>query len=272
MNPLLFILTAGLGLTAGKPSRGGGGHHRGADGHDQNCVDISRYSEVQYNASAVEYCTYNIKKQCTSRTEQVCAEVPVQTCSLAAAPDCTQTSLGQQKIRNDQIEQRQFVPKECKQTSTQTINQQQQRPVCKQVTKPQHCESKWVINDQGEKVWDGNENCQLTTTEECTLETYNVPIQVPVYTCTDGAALTYNVPIQSTEQVTKYSTKCQEGTKTDCKTVSKKRECVQVELKDCVDQIVPQCQGGGATGAGQGVGQQFQVPYQTFDHRLKCLV
>jgi hypothetical protein len=240
-----------------------GSHHRGAGGHDQNCVDISRYSELQYNNSRPQVCSYQVKKQCQQHMQKVCAAVPLQTCRLQPAPDCTQTPVGKQLIRSDKIQQQQFTPKVCQQAGTKTISQQQQRPVCKQVTKPQHCESKWIINDLGEKVWDGNENCQSVTAEECTLETYSVPIQVPVYSCQDGQPLTYTAPVAATQEVTAFATNCQAAAKPVCTATGTKQECIEVAYEDCVDQIVPQCQ------ASQ---QTYQIPYQTFDHRLKCLV
>jgi len=280
MNPLFLLFTfAGVAIAV-PPSRAGGGgqrkgtggQHRGQDGHDQNCVDISRYSEVQFNASLAEFCTYQVKQQCQKHQQQVCAAVPTMTCSLEAATECSQSTAGQQQVRNDQIEQRQFTPKVCQQSGTQTIDQSRQRPVCKQVTKPLHCESKWIVNDQGEKVWAGNENCQAVTAEECTLETYVIPIQVPVYACADGGApLTYNEPLAASESVTTYAVNCEAAAKTECVTTSTQRQCISVEVKDCVDEVVPVC----TTGQGQALGadmvQSFQVPYQTFDHRLKCL-
>jgi hypothetical protein len=226
-------------------------------------VDISRYSELQYNVSQPQVCTFNVKKQCQQHKQQVCAEVPITTCTLQPAPQCAKSPIGEQVVRQDKVAQQQFTPKVCQQAGTKTINQQQQRPVCQQVTKPQHCESKWIINDLGEKVWDGNENCQSITTEECTLETYNVPIQVPVYSCQDGQPLTYTAPVAASQEVTLFSTQCQAAANPACVTTGSKQECIEVTYEDCVDQIVPLCQ------ASQ---QTFQIPYQTFDHRLKCLV
>ena len=280
MNPLLFLLAGGgVGLAVAVPPRGGGGggnrkgaggHHKGAGGHDQNCVDISRYSEIFYNTSEAEFCTYKLDKQCQPQSKRLCAPVSLTTCQLTAKPDCTRTSLGLKTVRNDQIEQQLFTPKDCSQTGTQTILQPAQRPVCVTVTRPQHCESKWVVNDLGEKVWDGNENCESVTTEECSLEDYTIPIQVPVYGCTDGVPLTYSVPVVATETVTAYAHRCQAAVTPVCKTTTSE-ECIDVAYEDCEDVIVPQCQGGEG-GEGQLTPRPFQIPYQTFDHRLKCLV
>jgi len=236
----------------------GGGHHKGAGGHEEQCVDISRYSEVLYNSSVTKVCDYKIQKQCQTRQEQVCTNVPANTCYLVPAPDCTQSSLIQQ-ARKDTLLSRQFTPKVCVQSGTQTINQPAQRPVCRNVTNSQ-CESKWVINDQGEKVWDGNENCQPVTTQQCDLESYVIPIQVPVYTCTNGAPIAYNAPQATSVSVTTQSTQCQAGTKVQCNDNST-QQCITVEMEECHEQVVNECPT-----------QSFQVPYQTFDHRLKCLV
>jgi hypothetical protein len=260
MNRLLVLLLLTVGLSAAVPTKGG--HHRGAAGHEENCVDISRYSELQYNITNPEICTYQVNKKCETYQQQVCTSVPVTTCQLQPSPECSQSPIQSQIIRNDKVQKRQYTSKTCSQAGTQTISQTKQRPVCKKVTKPQHCESKWVINDLGEKVWDGNENCQTETTEECSLESYLVPIQVPVYNCQDGEVITYEEPVASTEEVTAYSSHCKPAASPVCSTTSK-QECIQVEYQDCIDQIVPQCQ------ASQ---QTFQIPYQTFDHRLKCLV
>ena len=282
MNSLVFLLaTTGLGLAAGVPAtqaggggrgRGGGHHHRGAGGHDENCVDISRYSKVKYNASLVEICSYSVAQKCEKRRKEVCAQVPVSTCRLVPAPNCSKVPMGQETMRNDQMAQQLFTPKECHEAGTQTIHGQEERPVCKMVTKPQHCESKWIVNDEGEKVWDGDENCVTATVEECSLETVEVPIQVPLYTCTDGAPLTYSVPVVATEAVTVFATHCEAAAKPVCANTATKEECIQVEYEECVDQLVPQCQVGPGHGEGQAVLPDFRIPYQTFDHRLKCLV
>ena len=264
MNRLLLLLS-GLGLVAAFPptqQQAAGGHHKGAAGHDQNCVDISRYSELQYNTSRPTICTYRVTQQCKNEvTQRVCANVPVTTCTLQPQPECTKTPLSKQVLRNDKVEQRQYTSKVCRPAGQQTITQTKTRPVCKQVAKPQHCESKWVINDLGEKVWDGNENCAEELVEECSLETYTQPIVVPVVSCQDGEVLTYQEPVVASEEVTAFSSHCKPAASPVCSTTSR-QECIEVTAGDCVDTIVPEC------GASQ---ETFQVPYQTFDHRLKCL-
>jgi hypothetical protein len=195
--------------------------------------------------------------------ERVCASVPVTSCRLAAKPECTRTPLSKQVLRNDRIERRQYTAKVCRPTAgpPQTLTATKQRPVCKKVSKPTHCESKWVINDLGEKVWAGNENCQSELVEECSVETYTESIAVATVSCQDGETLSYEEPVVSSEEVTAFSSHCRPAAEPVC-TKSTEEQCVEVVAEDCTETIVPQCQ------ASQ---QTFQIPYQTFDHRLKCL-
>jgi hypothetical protein len=259
------------GLAAALPTQdgqyqgqAGHGHHRGQDGHDEACVDISRYSDLLYNTTQPELCTYTVTQKCEQLVSQVCAAVPVTRCHLTPGPpECTQTAIETKIVRNDKIEQQQFTSKACRQAGLQTISQTVQRPVCQTVTRPISCESKWVLNDLGEKVWDGNENCESATAEECHLEDYLVPVEVPIWSCQDDQVFTYEAPVVGSQEVTIYASQCQPTASPVCSTVSEEQQCIEVSVENCVDVIVPQCQ------ASQ---QTFQIPYQIFDHRLKCLV
>jgi hypothetical protein len=251
----LLYLSALAALAAAFP----GAHHKGQDGHDDNCVDISRYSDVLYNTSVVDICSYSIERTCNKVTKPACTAVPVTACEVKAYPDCTHTPTTQ-RYHNDRLETRTYTAKRCVSNGVKVLKETKQRPVCRNVTQ-QQCDSKWVINDQGEKVWDGNENCQDVTWEECSLEDYVLPIEVPVWRCDDDAqVLTYPEPVFDTAEVTAYTTSCRVFANPVCTTVSK-QECVSLDYEECFDRVVPRCQGGVA----------IQVPYQTFDHRLKCL-
>ena len=109
-------------------------------------------------------------------------------------------------------------------------------------------------------MWDGNENCQDVVWEECTLESYILPIEVPVWKCADDKILTYPEPVFTTTEVTAYTTTCRVVANPVCTTTTKS-ECVSLDYEECYDLVEPRCQGNIA----------IQVPYQTFDHRLKCL-
>merc|ERR1712122_182497 len=107
------------------------------------------------------------------------------------------------------------------------------------------CDTKWVVNEQGEKVWAGNENCVEITWEDCSLEMVATPVEVPIYKCEDAAPISYTVPSFAEVEVTGYKSQC---------TASAYPVCF-----NC---------GDGANGAN---GCAFKIPFQTYDHRLKCI-
>jgi hypothetical protein len=251
---ILLLVAAFGGLTGALP----GGHHKGQEGHDKNCVDISRYSEILYNTSTVDICSYSVERRCNKVTKPACTTVPVTTCVVKAYPDCTNLP-STQIYHNDRLEQRSYTSKLCQPAGVKVLKETKQRPVCQNVTQ-QQCDSKWVINDQGEKVWDGNENCQDVTWEECVLQDYLLPLEVPVWSCADDRVVSYPEAVFTTTEVTSYTTSCRVVANPVCTTLSKE-ECVKLEYEECEDLVEPRCQAKVA----------IQVPYQTFDHRLKCL-
>jgi hypothetical protein len=177
---------------------------------------------------------------------------------VKAYADCTHTPTTR-LYHNDRLEPHTFVSKLCQPGGVKVLRETKQRPVCRNVTQ-QQCESKWVVNDLGEKVWAGNENCQDVTWEECSLEDYVVPIEVPVWRCADDRQLTYSQAVFETVEVTAYASTCRAVASPVCTTVTR-QECVDLAYEECADHVVPRCQKG----------LSIQVPYQTFDHRLKCL-
>ena len=234
-----------------------GGNHHG-DGHESNCVDISVYGDLQYNETVADVCTYKKIRHCETRNNQACASIPLTTCSASANAACVNTPFSQ-TVREDSTEQLSFVGKECFESGSETLIEYHQKPVCTTVTKEQ-CDSKWVVNEFGEKVWAGNENCQQVTWDDCKLVDVPTPITVPTYTCTDDAAISYSVPSIKTVEVTGRKTRCAPSAYPVCETTFE-NACVETEVEECSDVIEPACFGS----------TFFRIPYQTYDHRLKCI-
>merc|ERR1711979_74412 len=103
---------------------------------------------------------------------------------------------------------------------------------CRNVTK-QQCDTKWVVNEQGEEVWECNPSTEPTFYH--TLEKSSVDL------------LTYDRVCQPRAHPV-----CTHSTEVQCKTV---------EWEDCTDVIIPSC-----------FNTHFKVPYQEYDHRLRCSV
>ena len=154
-------------------------HH--GDGHDDQCVDISRYGELQYNVSTKNVCTYKIDRICSKKSNQVCVSVPKEDCTVVGFVDCNNRAEVSTQ-RCDMTGEEHFVTQDCKQDGVEVLEEVKKMPVCTTVTK-QQCDSKWVINNQGEKVWDRNENCKDVSWEDCTLEDRVITEEVPIYSC-----------------------------------------------------------------------------------------
>ena len=257
-----LILISSLVLVSGFPD---GDHH--GDGHEDNCVDVSKYSEVQYNITTAAICTYRTKQTCTKKVSSACISVPVTECEVTGYADCTTTGFTE-LYPDAKTTSQSFVPKDCFQNGQQTLIEYHKQPVCKPATK-QQCDTKWIINEQGEKEWAGNENCIDVTWEDCTLELVPTPVTVPIWKCVDGAKIFYTVPEFYEVEVTRYTSECTASAYPTC-TTSSVQKCTEVEYDECFDTIETVCFGAGAGGAGVN-GFTFKVPYQTFDHRLKCI-
>ena len=235
-------------------------HHHHGDGHDDNCVDISKYSEVQFNTSTVDLCSYKVTRDCSRQEREVCVSVPVTTCEVVGYPSCTNIPTNH-ILHDDATTTQTFTKQTCAVADEkQTITEVKQMPVCTNVTKEQ-CDSKWVINGAGEKVWAGNENCREVTWEDCHLVDREITQEIDVYICTpDTVAIEYEQPLYNEVDVTIYQQECEPRATPVCSQTSEVK-CVTVEWEECQDSVHPKC-----------FPAHFNIPYQTYDHRLRCTV
>ena len=248
---LVFTLLSLACLVSANPD-----HH--GDGHEENCVDISRYSDILYEESTHDVCTYRVASACSKSMSSACVSIPIEKCTVVGYANC-QAETFTELLRDDMGETQSFIPKKCHQSGEETLVEYHKTPVCEPVTKEQ-CDSKWVVNEFGEKVWAGNENCKDVTWEDCKLESIPHPIVVPTYTCQDKAVIQYTKPTFSEIDVTAYTAKCQAAAFADCST-NYVQECVELEYEECTDSFEEVCFGA----------MTFRIPFQEYDHRLKCI-
>merc|ERR1711885_59865 len=213
--------------------------------------------ELQYNVTEQEVCTHKVERSCIKRNEKVCAPVPRVSCEVVAYPDCNNVPTVTTQ-RSDKTQDQSLITKECTQDSVEVLEEVKQMPVCTTVTK-QQCDSKWVLKD-GEKVWDGNENCRDVSWEDCTLEDGVVKEEVPTFSCKDGETITYPTPVIMSEDITSYERTCKPQGHPVCAT-SNKEECTNVEWEECTEEAKETC-----------IPVTFRIPYQTFLHTLRCSI
>ena len=96
---------------------------------------------------------------------------------------------------------------------------------CRNVTK-QHCTTLWRVNDDGEKIWAGNEDdCREVTWEECSPIIKTVKMMVPFMKCSEEP-LTYMDYFNTTLTDMADTMNC---------TVEARAVCEPVSLEKCSD-------------------------------------
>merc|ERR1711957_1144098 len=158
----------------------GGDHH--GDGHDDKCVDISTYTEVTYNETVQPICCYQVVRNCQKKSKNVCITTPTTECHAEAYTICQSVSTVAGVYHDDITVTESFIPKKCFQNELHSFEEVKKKAVCENITKS-ICDSKWEINEAGEKVWAGDENCRDVTWENCELKPYTVITEVPIYNC-----------------------------------------------------------------------------------------
>ena len=48
----------------------------------ENCADISRYQEVEYNVTETDLCTFSVVTECLPRSKRVCTTVEETVCQV----------------------------------------------------------------------------------------------------------------------------------------------------------------------------------------------
>jgi len=143
--------------------------------------------------------------------------------------------------------------------------------VFKHVKKVPHCENKtslncetgWKVDDNGNKVWSGEEECEEVTWQECKLVEKEVDFPAVESDCKPAAVPqeVYVVPANKTVNVRASVPKLKIVQETLCEPVTT-NECVDVPYQDCSNPIrKEEC-------------RNFEVrkPKQDFIHKKKCLL
>ena len=221
-------------------------------------MDVSRYDNVTFTTHQEEHCTHKVERTCTPRKETVCTSIPRTSCHLDLGYQCRNHHTTNIQ-RYDTSEEKQFTPQVCRPGPVELLKEIKKMPVCETVTK-EVCDSKWVINQAGEKVWGGNENCREKTWEDCKLVEREMTEEVPTWICRDDSPISYLAPVLRDEEVTTKSTTCSAAGGMVC-SVSQVQECATVEWTECVERVNKDCNP-----------VTLRVPQQTRNHLLRCTV
>ena len=230
------------------------------NGHDENCVDVSIFGPVEFEEENTEVCSYKLKRICTEKSTEICMDVPATNCEVFAYTDCD-TKETTEQVRDDSIEVSEFIKQSCVVSSMkEQLTEVKRIPVCRNVTR-QLCITKWVVDDTGEKIWAGNDDCEDVVWEDCTLEDALLTQDVDVWDCSpDTEPVFYQTPSTKQSSTVSQSRVCEAKAHPMCSHTTQEL-CETVEWSDCHDEIVPTC-----------FTVTLRTPFQQYHHRQHCSI
>jgi len=225
--------------------------------HGPICTDISTYGPWTQNCTNVTCCEHKKKKMCTPKTETVQVNITEISCKAVAWADC---KMDWKTVDANVCEQQNhFVPgRKCIERNV-TIPHTKSKPICKNVTYD-NCVSKWIIDENGQKVLSEKEDCTPVVWKNCTLVNETVNFTHQKTDCYElGEGRNYTRPVPVPHPITVDQSNCVVKTAVDCEPVTKTvwvaanwQECQDVKDETCNE--YPVC-----------------VPSQEKIHKFKCL-
>ena len=150
---------------------------------NDTCRDLTDYSDLTYINQTVTVCHTELKKTCTNKTEEECMDVTELECEVELFTNCSTDWNTLEVTKSQPATLSKTLPTCTKQYRTE--EHEKTHYECKNVTK-QHCTSLWEEDENGKKVWAGNDDdCRDVTWEECKPVTKVVEWEVPFMNCTD---------------------------------------------------------------------------------------
>jgi len=224
----------------------------------QHCVDVSTYKPVEFNDVTVKVCDSTIAKQCETKIDQTCLEVTEMNCDVQAYTDCKMT-MEEVPFKSYDMVKGTYITKKCTESS-EVIQHTKSAPECKDVTR-QNCITKWEIDEEGNKVWAGNEDCEDVTWQECKLVERKVDFTVPKVECVDdGNPIPYMRFVNTTKAQMLNKMTCEVKSAQSCKPVVSTK-CATVEYQECAEAPVEEC-----------TQREVSEPTQMKIHQEKCIL
>ena len=121
------------------------------------------------------------------------------------------------------------------------------------------CDSVWVFGAYGARE-EKQENCREEEIEDCKLVKKSVVTSYPKYHCEADTPIKYVRPIYDGRNVNRYSRRCEAKALPVCHPKLEAR-CTTVTYQECDE-----------TWQRTSIDIVTWVPYQDYDHRLKCHV
>lgn len=201
-------------------------------------------------------CSTNFEKSCELVEVEDCMEVTELRCELELITNCTMDWTMKESVDTAM----RIETKALKNCTKEMVVEFHNKTIydCQNVTK-RHCTTLWTINEQGQKVWSGNEDdCREVTWEECNPVEKTVPMSVAQMICVD-------MPVTYSEYAN--ATSLHMADTMDC-TVEKVPVCEPVTSQKCAATSYTRCQEVPETVCSL---VEIPVPSQAKLHKQWCL-
>ena len=151
--------------------------------HENYCKDLLDYGPREEQSEDRLNCRTVLKTVCEDITAKDCLEVCEQSYEVSLVPDCKFTTVDLEELRTSpelaNVTLHNCSKEEVRELHTMTVYE------CENVTKT-HCTTLWELDENGDKVWAGNDgDCKDITWEECSPVSKEVPVMVPTMNCED---------------------------------------------------------------------------------------
>jgi len=255
MKPLLSCLTLLLALPT----------TQALEDSTASCTNTSIYGPVVWQDSQDSCCfTKIIEPKCSETAEPVSFQFPPEPqeiCKMLKYRNCTEWECPQ-SVTIPEHRTDTYTPWGC--TDTWVNVTQRKRRVIPHNTVTEVCDELWVVNEDGEMVSGGRENCRDVTWHGQKFEFYDKVVQKKASNCTEQPEIEYNTCRNTTEVSQQYCTKCVDSYLPKCSTkhwditVPTVRRSATAITKVCQPQTETVCN------------WNWKVPTQKFTERHRC--
>jgi len=239
------------------------GHYE--DYHDTVCANSYYYGPLNYTHTCHKFCTYRVESNCTFEEVEGCTDMPKVECDVQAFPKC-QMETTTKTYKEDKIKFERFSVRKCVKVEPDYLTEWHHKPKCENITR-QHCEEKWIRDEDGNKIFGGAFNCKNKTWESCHLEKEPHIITVDKYKCTNNTEVWYPVAVKEDVEVTLMTTECEAIAFPKCN-YGYEKVCKKVQIKQCKDKFVPVCFG---TADDVEHGVCLKKPFQEHITKKRCV-
>jgi len=220
------------------------------------CTNVSMWSPVYWTAENVTECACEIETKKEVEMKKVCMDITSMNCTLELSLNCSKTSKNaSSNIASEWIPET-MVPWNCTEGRI-TVWHNKTAVECKKIP-TYYCDSIWEIQEDGTKVWAGNNQCDYYEWEDCQLVTKPVKFEEPYVSCKQEGEIPFRRLDNDTKITNLVSETCEIVNCVQCLPVTE-NICKDIEVVKTYQEIIEKC-----------TMVVNLVPSQDFEHIEKC--